>query len=256
MKHTFIDEYSKINSFIHRLDPRIKIIGFLFFILLVVFTRPNSIFAFALYGIVISILILLSKVPIKHILKRSLVIIPFVLTIAIFIPFFKKGRVAGGYSFGTLKLTVTYDGLMILWNVYVKATLSILCTILLITTTRFSDLLKALEKLKCPRLFTMVLSFMYRYIFVIEDELMKMRQAKESRSVGGSRWFHTKVLANMLGVLFIRAYERGENVYLAMCSRGFDGQIRTMNDFRLKMSDFCFLFILISILTGIRIFGT
>jgi cobalt/nickel transport system permease protein len=164
--------------------------------------------------------------------------------------------VAGGYSFGTLKLTVTYDGLMILWNVTVKAILSVLCTILLITTTRFSDLLKALEKLKCPRLFTMVLSFMYRYIFVIEDELMKMRQAKESRSVGGSRWFHTKVLANMLGVLFIRAYERGENVYLAMCSRGFDGQIRTMNDFRLKMTDFCFLFILISILTGIRIFGT
>ena len=256
MKHTFIDEYSKINSFIHRLDPRIKIIGLLFFILLVVFTQPNSIFAFALYGIVISILILLSKVPIKHLLKRSLVIIPFVLTIAIFIPFFKKGRVAGGYSFGTLKLTVTYDGLMILWNVTVKAILSVLCTILLITTTRFSDLLKALEKLKCPRLFTMVLSFMYRYIFVIEDELMKMRQAKESRSVGGSRWFHTKVLANMLGVLFIRAYERGENVYLAMCSRGFDGQIRTMNDFRLKMTDFCFLFILISILTGIRIFGT
>lgn len=256
MKHTFIDKYSEINSFIHRLDPRIKIISFLFFILLVVFTRPNSIFTFALYGIVISTLILLSKIPIKYILKRSLVIVPFVLTIAIFIPFFKKGQVAGGYSFGTLKLTVTYDGLMILWNVSVKAILSILCTILLMTSTRFSDLLKALERLKFPNLFIMILSFMYRYIFVIVDELMKMRQAKAARSVGGSKWFHTKVLTNMIGVLFMRAYERGENVYLAMCSRGFNGQIKTMNNFQLKMSDLCFLFILISILTSIRIFGT
>jgi len=256
VKHTFIDKYSEINSFIHRLDPRIKIISFLFFILLVVFTRPNSIFTFALYGIVISTLILLSKIPIKYILKRSLVIVPFVLTIAIFIPFFKKGQVAGGYSFGTLKLTVTYDGLMILWNVSVKAILSILCTILLMTSTRFSDLLKALERLKFPNLFIMILSFMYRYIFVIVDELMKMRQAKAARSVGGSKWFHTKVLTNMIGVLFMRAYERGENVYLAMCSRGFNGQIKTMNNFQLKMSDLCFLFILISILTSIRIFGT
>jgi cobalt/nickel transport system permease protein len=95
-----------------------------------------------------------------------------------------------------------------------------------VATTRFSELLKAFEKLGCPKIITMIMSFMYRYIFVIEDELMKMKQAKESRSVGGSGFFHAKALANMLGTLFIRSYERAEAVYLAMCARGFDGDVK------------------------------
>lgn len=256
MKHAYIDEHSNIDSYIHRLDPRIKIIALFAFILFVTFTEPASFIVFALYGVLIAVLILLSKIPIRFILKRSLVIIPFVLMVAIFIPFLKKGEVAGGYSFGTLKLTVTYDGLMILWNILVKAYLCILSMILLITSAKLSDFLKALEKLRFPSVFIMILSFMYRYIFVVEGELMKMRQAKEARSVGGARWFHTKVFANMIGVLFMRTYERGENVYLAMCSRGFDGKIKTMDGFQPKMKDFCFLFIIIGVLTGIRILGS
>ena len=256
MKHAYIDEHSNIDSYIHRLDPRIKIIALFAFILFVIFTRPTSFIAFALYGVLIAALILLSKIPFGFILKRSLVIIPFVLMAAIFIPFFKKGEVAGGYSFGTLKLTVTYDGLMIFWNILVKAYLCILSMILLVTSTKLSDFLKALEKLRFPSVFVIILSFMYRYIFVVQDELMKMRQAKEARSIGGSRWFHAKVLANMIGVLFMRTYERGESVYLAMCSRGFDGKIKTMDGFQLKMKDFCFLSIMIGVLTGIRILGS
>ena len=184
-----------------------------------------------------------------------LVIIPFILMVAAFIPFFKKGEIAGAYSFGTFKLTVTYDGLMVFWNVLVKAYLSFLSMILLMASTHFADFLKTLERSRFPRIFTMILSFMYRYIFVIQDELMKMRLAKESRTVGGSRWLHTKTLANMLGSLFIRAYERGEKVYLAMCSRGFDGQIRTMQHFRAKRSDLYFILILAGALAGIRIIG-
>lgn len=256
MKHAYIDKHSNIDSCIHRLDPRIKIIALFAYILFIIFTRPTSFTAFALYGALIAVLILLSKIPLSFIFKRSLVIIPFVLMIAIFIPFIKHGKIAGGYSFGTLKLTVTYDGLMIFWNILVKAYLCILSMILLITSTKFSDFLKALEKLRLPSIFVIILSFMYRYIFVVQDELMKMRQAKEARTVGGLRWFHTKVLANMIGVLFMRTYERGENVYLAMRSRGFNGKIKTIHSFQLKMKDFCFLLIMIGVLTGIRILGS
>jgi cobalt/nickel transport system permease protein len=97
---------------------------------------------------------------------------------------------------------------------------------------------------------------MYRYIFVVQDELMKMHQAKQARTAGGSRRSHTRVLANMIGVLFMRTYERAELVYLAMCSRGFDGRVKTIGSFRLKMNDFCFLLIMIGVLTGIRILGS
>ncbi len=235
MKHSYVDKYSNIDSHIHRIDPRIKAISIAVYILFIIFTRPNSFTAFALYGALIAILILLSKIPVNFILKKSLVVIPFVLLIAIF--------------------NVTSSGLTIFWNVLAKSYLSILCMILLMASTKFSDLLKAFEKLKIPGLFIMIISFMYRYIFVTVDELMKMKQAKEARSVGGSRWFHIKVLANMIGVLFIRAYERAEHVYLAMCSRGFNGHINTINNFQIKTSDFSFLLIIICILSGIRILG-
>lgn len=253
MQHSYVDKYSDINSFIHRLDPRIKLITTIVLIFSISLTKPTSFLSFALYAFLIVILALLSKIPGSFIFKRSLVVVPFVFMIAIFIPFFKEGEIAGGYSFGTFRLTVTYDGLMIFWNVLIKAYLSILCMILLMASTRFSVLLKGLEKLKFPKLFIMILSFMYRYIFVIVDELMKMKQAKEARSIGGSKWFHIKTLANMIGVLFIRAYERAEFVYMAMRSRGFNGAISTIYDFRIKKIDFYFISVIISILILIKV---
>ncbi|MDQ1328150.1 MAG: cobalt/nickel transport system permease protein [Candidatus Poribacteria bacterium] len=252
----YIDKYSSIDSIIHRRDPRIKIIAFVLFILCVVFTRPESFLAFALYGVFIFVLILLSKIPIKYIIKRAIIIVPFVLLIAVFIPFLKKGEVAGGYSFGTLKITVTYEGIMVFWNVMVKSFLSILCMILLMSSVKFPTFLKALEELKIPRLIVMILSFTYRYIFVIQDEFQRMLRAKESRSAGSKRWLNFKTLSNMVGVLFIKAYERGEAVYLAMCSRGFDGTIKTMHNHRFVKSDFYFLLIVIITLTSIRIIGS
>jgi len=256
MKHSYIDEYWEIESSIHKLDPRIKIVSFFSVILFVVFTKPTSLLAFALYGLLITFLIGLSKIPIRFILLRSLTIIPFVLMIAVFIPFIKKGQVAGGYSFGSLKLTVTYDGLVIFWNILVKAYLSILAIILLMSSTKFMQFLKALEKLKIPQVFTMILSFMYRYFFVITDELMLMQRAKEARSVGGSRWFHIKALSNMVGILFLRSYERGESVYLAMCARGFKGAIKTVDALRIRKSDIAFLVSILVVLSGIRFFAT
>ena len=255
MKHSFIDKYSQIDSFLNKIDPRIKVASFLIFILSINFTKPTSLLSFILYGLILAVLILLSKVPAVFIFKRSLIIIPFVLTIAIFIPFFKKGEIAGAYSFGTLRLTITYDGLIIFWNVLIKAYLSILCMILLTATTKFSNLLKALQNLRCPQLIIMIISFMYRYIFLITDELMKMQQAKDSRSIANSNWLRTKTNASMLGTLFIRSYERAESVYLAMQARGFSGDIRILNNFCLKNKDLAFLLVIIILLAGANFLG-
>ena len=141
----------------------------------------------------------------------------------------------------------------ILIYVLIKAYLSILCMVLFLASTKFNALLKAMEKLKCPKLILLTLSFMYRYIFVVEDEMMKMRQAKEARSVGGSSWFHFRALSNMVGVLFIRAYDRAEYIYLAMRARGFDGQIQTLNDLKLTRKDLIFFVFILLLLASIRI---
>jgi cobalt/nickel transport system permease protein len=254
MHHSFIDKHSGLNSALHHRDPRIKIIVFLVIMISIIFTDPGSFTLFAVYGAMILTLMILSRIPLLFLFKRSLVVIPFVIVIAAFIPFFKKGQVIGGYSLGVLKLTVTYDGLMVLWNIFIKSYLCALCMIMLTGSTRFTDLLKGIEKLRCPALIVMVLSFMYRYVFVFEDELEMMRQAKTSRTVAGSRWFHLRTLANMLGSLFVRSYERGEAVYLAMCSRGFDGNIRTMDQLKLTVVDFVFLLSVGAALAAARLF--
>ncbi|MFC2041452.1 cobalt ECF transporter T component CbiQ, partial [Chloroflexota bacterium] len=232
-----IDQYSDRDSLIHRLDPRTKFLTALFLILAVVLTPPSTWPAFALYFLLVATLILLSKVPIFYVLQRSLVIMPFVLMIAIFVPFFKEGEVAGSYNLWLWQVSVTYNGLQVLMNIVIKAWLSILSLILLTSTTKVSSLLKGLEQLHLPRVMVMILSFMYRYLFVLVDETMRMKQARDSRNFGGRWLWQIRTISNMVGTLFIRSYERGERVYAAMVARGFDGQVRTLDRLNFKRLD-------------------
>jgi cobalt/nickel transport system permease protein len=253
MKHDYIDKYSDIDSFLHRRDPRVKIISFVASVVFIVLSNPEAYISFAMYGCLIAIFILLSKIPLKHLLKRSISIIPFVLVVAIFVPFLKEGETVWQLPIGRWNLTVTHEGLSLFWNIIIKAYLSTLCMILLMASTKFIRLLNALEEMKLPKIIVMIFSFMYRYIFVLQDELEKMKRAKESRSIGGGIWFNIRVLSNMLGVLFIKSYEKGESVYLAMCSRGFDGTIRTFEHNKLTGTDAFFLSAVVIMLASIRI---
>lgn len=253
MKHSFLDRYSDLDSFIHRLDPRTKFIITLVFILAVIITPPTRWQVFALYLFFMATLLLLSKLPIFYVLKRSLIIMPFVLMIAIFIPFIKEGEVAGSYNIWLWEVSVTYAGLQVLWNVLVKAWLSILSLIWLTSTTKLPNLLKGLEQLGMPRVMVMILSFMYRYIFVVVDEVMRMRQARDGRDFGGKRLYQLRTIGNMIGTLFIRSYERGERVYAAMLARGFDGHSRTLDRLNFNQADayFGISFGLVLILTSV-----
>jgi len=130
--------------------------------------------------------------------------------------------------------------LLFSWNVLIKAWLSVLSLILLSSTTEFSELLKGLEQLRMPRVMVMTLSFMYRYIFLLVDEVIRMKQARDSRNFGGKRMWQLKTIGNMVGTLFLRSYERGERVYGAMVARGFDGRTRTLSNRRLARQDLYF----------------
>ena len=185
-------------------------------------------------------MLLLSKLPPLYVLKRSLVIVPFVLFIAIFIPFLKPGEVAGSYNIWIWEVSITYSGLLVMWNVVIKAWLSVLSLIMLSSTTKFSELLKGLEQLRMPRVMVMILSFMYRYIFVMVDEVIRMKQARDSRNFGGKRMWQLKTIGNMVGTLFLRSYERGERIYGTMVARGFDGETRTLSNLRFERADLYF----------------
>ncbi len=225
MEHSFIDQYSNLDSLIHKLDPRTKLVATIAFILAVVVTPVTEWPAFVGYSLFISVLTLVSRLPLLYVLKRVLLIIPFVLLIGVF-NIFRPGEPLATLHLWHWQLSITHEGLLAFWNVSAKAIISSLALILLSSTTRFTNLLRGLQTLRMPKVLVMTLSFAYRYLFVLIDEAMRMWRARESRNFGGRWIWQIRTIGNMIGTLFIRSYERGERVYAAMLSRGYEGQVR------------------------------
>ena len=161
----------------------------------------------------------MSKIPILLLFKRALIEIPFVF-FAILMPFFGEGE-----KFSIFGLMVYRDGWLAGTSIVVKGTLGVLAAVILSTTTTAREILRGLEKLKLPMIMVQIASFMLRYINVISDEMERMKVARESRGFIATGIKHWKVLATAAAALFIRSYERGERVHLAMLSRGFDGAL-------------------------------
>ena len=223
MKHAFIDHHSQTESPVHRLDARVKIIVFFTFIVIGVSAPPPSFLLFSLLAMILIGIALSARLPLGHLLKKVIVILPFLFVVTISIPFMKKDGLGGGYNLGLGTLSVSQSGLWILWNVVVKSCLGVFSMILLSSTTSFPQLIKGMERLGSPKIFTMLTSFMYRYSFILIDEIYRMKRARDSRCFG-RRWFwQTKVIGHMIGTLFLRSFHRGERVYLAMLSRGYEG---------------------------------
>lgn len=220
MVENYLDRYANLESPIHRLDPRVKTVCVLIFVLTVVLTPPTRFAAFFLYTVLIFSVALLTDIPLSFILKRSLIIVPFALMIGLFNLFFKPFSV--------------------FFNILAKSWLSVLALIILSATTDFPTLLKALESLGTPKLLTTILSFMYRYIFTLIDQVTKLERARVARSYGRRGIFQVRALGNMLGSLFINTYERGERIYQAMLARGYHGHAHTPHRFVLTSADAAF----------------
>jgi cobalt/nickel transport system permease protein len=240
-------------SLLHRLDARAKILGFIGFTVVVVTTPALPMWPFLLYGGVLFFLIGVSRLPLRHVLRRVLVVIPFILVVAIFLPFFHQAG-GGGYSLGGMR--VTDEGLVVLWNVGAKAVLGALSMIVLGLTTSFAEMVSGFERLKTPSVFVLIVSFMYRYSFVFADELRRMRRAMAARNYRARWLWNAPTLGYMLSALFLRSYGPGERVYLAMLSRGYDGTVRLIERSRFGAADGAFLGGLLLIVVLIRAVST
>ena len=253
MHHSFIDRFSRGTTFIHRLDPRAKALFFFPLVVLINLTPIGLAPIFPGYALLLVGVALASRVPLGYLTKRLLLVLPFVLVIILFVPFLTEGEVAGRVQFWGLEFSVTWEGLRMATNVLVKAMLCALTLLLLVTTTRFDHLLRALEKLHVPRVILLILSFLYRYLFLLVEEAQQMRRARDARSVTRRR-FQLKAAGGMAGVLFLRTYERAERVYQAMLARGFDGEVRTLRPLRFRTTDLAGLAVgwaLVALLWGV-----
>jgi cobalt/nickel transport system permease protein len=166
----------------------------------------------------------LAQVSPWFVAKRLVVETPFVL-FAVFLPLIGRGE-----RLDVLGISLSIDGLWAAWNILIKATLGLATTVLLGATTPIAEILHGLEHLRMPRLMTAIAGFMVRYADVITGELARMRIARESRGYD-PRWFwQARAIASSAGTLFIRSFERGERVYLAMVSRGYTGAMPLDHD--------------------------
>jgi cobalt/nickel transport system permease protein len=248
--HHFLTDERFGLSFVHLLDPRAKILGFLGFVFLVVSTPAHQVWALALHASVLVFLLGLSRLPVLFVLRKACVVLPFVFLVAIFVPFFSEMG-SGGYNLGGIR--VSRSGLVVLWNVVIKSTLGVLSIVILGCTTSFPELIAGFEGLKVPRLFTWILAFMYRYSFLLAEEYRRMRRAMEARN-HALRWlWDAPMLAHVIGSLFLRSYNRAERVHVAMLSRGYDGAMRVSTPLAFRTIDGVFLLILLLVVLAIRV---
>ncbi len=214
-----LDVDSKQASPWHSLAPHTRLLCALLIVFAIALTPNGHWWTWAIYGLALLGLILLSRVTLPVLLKRVAVESVFIVVVLLGSVFQGSGRVL--WAWGPLKITTV--GLTMLGSVTLKALLSLLILNVLTLTTSIPALLNALLILRTPPLLVAILASMYRYINVLIGEFNAMRRAAASRNLMGSNRWHRLVVGNMMGSLFIRTYERGERVYQAMLARGYQG---------------------------------
>ncbi len=232
----FLDPYRPRDSAIHRLDPRIKLV------LTVAFILTNALiptgawpFYILLFALILSVE-LLSELGVGYVLKRAALAFPFVLA-ALPLIFTIPGKTIFSLSIGTWEITASLPGLERFISIALKSWISMQAAIVLAASTTFPDLLIAMRAVRIPRLLVSIYGLMWRYLFVLVDEAIRLMRARAARSgqsdrpnakTGGSLTWRARVTGGMAGNLFLRGFERSDRIYMAMVSRGYDGEVRAM----------------------------
>lgn len=209
--------YLPNDTAVHRLAPEAKLVAHLTFVIAVALTPRDAIAVFALDAVGLAVVVMVARVPIRCVGRRLGVIVPFVIFAAT-VPL-----VGGGEHVEVAGLALSVDGLWAGWNIVVKALLGATASIVLSATTPIPDLVGGLGRLRAPATVVAIVSFMFRYLDIVGDQLKRMRTAMVARA-HDPRWlWQARPVAASAGALFVRSYERGERIHDAMLARGFTG---------------------------------
>jgi cobalt/nickel transport system permease protein len=232
----FLDPYRPRDSLIHRLDPRIKLVLTVAFILTNALIPPGALPVYILLFALILSVEILSELGVGYVLKRAALAFPFVLAalpLILTIP----GKTWFSLPVRPWTISASYPGLERFISIAIKSWLSMQAAIVLAASTSFPDLLVAMRAVRVPRLLVSIFGLMWRYLFVLVDEALRMMRARAARSgqsgeagakPGGSLAWRARVTGGMAGSLFLRAFERSDRIYMAMAARGYDGEVRTL----------------------------
>jgi cobalt/nickel transport system permease protein len=201
------------------MPPHAKLVGLVAFVVLVVSVPPEAPSALLGLLLVAAAALASTRVPPRHLLPRLAVETPFAV-FAVVLPFVAVGpRVELG------PFRVSEAGLAAAVALLLKGTCGVVAAVTFAVTTRPRDLVRALQHLRVPDPLVLIVSFMVRYVDVVGDQMRRMRVARASRGFTPRSLRAWPALAASTGALFIRSYERGERVHLAMVSRGWSGRL-------------------------------
>jgi cobalt/nickel transport system permease protein len=242
-----LDRLSYQESCVHHLDPRTKVIATMLFLITVISFPKYEVAALAPFFLFPALLMTLGEIPVRFIIKKMIVVSPFAIFIGIFNPLLDTRTAA-------IILGVPISGGWLSFlSIILKFVLTISAALLLIATTSFPGVCHALRRLGFPPLFVSQLFFLYRYLFVLMEEAMRIIRAREMRSFGAGGT-GIKVFVRLIGILFLRTVDRAERIYDAMLSRGFQGDIPSLKRSRIAASDLAFMAATITFLGLFRFF--
>lgn len=243
-----LDEISKEKSIIHSLNPLSKLtVSFVYIIVTVSFDKYEILGMLPLifYPIII---MNLSAIPYKPLLQRALLVLPFVLGIGIFNPILDR-------DIFTSIIGISISGGWISFiSLIIKSILTVMCALILISTTGIEGIAFALRKLKVPKIFVLQLLLTYRYISLLIEEVASIWTAYSLRAPG-HKGINIHVWGSLLGQLLLRTYDRGERVYNGMVLRGFNGEYPYYNTIKLNKYDLLYTLICICVIIITRIYN-
>ena len=200
------DRFHEAESRLHHLDPRVKVVVAVLFILSNALLPDGAWVAYGVMGLFVLTAARVAHLPLGFLVKRSLIVLPFLLA-AVTIVFTLPGTAVFSFTLGPWTFTATDAGLVRFASIMIRSWLSVMAAIWLTATTPFPDLMHALRHLHVPQILVSIISFMYRYLFVMADEAKRLLRAREARSArlpgqdggGGSLWWRAKIAGGIVG---------------------------------------------------------
>lgn len=222
METVEIDQYSR-SCTLYGFDPRIKLASTVALVVVLSFMRDVIALTVALFFVLA--LLAISRLPVLHFLKVFSMALPFIAVTSLAMLFTSGPQPALAMA--------------------LRVSTSVISLLLLVTTTPFFDVLKALRWFRVPYIFCALLLFTYRYIFVILEELELMNMARRSRgfSLKGSLLSKDifQTVSFTAGMVLVRSYERSKRIYNGLLARGFQGEIHTLKGLTARPRDLWYI---------------
>ncbi len=231
---SYMDTLAAGNTFLHRIDPRSKLIVTLVFIGIVMSFDTYSVSALMPFFLFPLFLVSAGHLPFGYLVRKIIIVSPFALMVGIFNPFLDQTIMTQLFGLNISGGWISFTTIIVRFVLTVSA---VLC---LVALTGFNTVCLALEKIGVPGIFVVQLQFLYRYIFVLIEEASRMVRARALRT------FHAKGLGirsygPMLGNLLLRTLDRAQRIHHAMCLRGFDGHVKRLQPLSFGVKDLIFV---------------